>query len=77
MRADLVDAYKQAGMPPPSAAVLTKRVNETQPLIKALEGAPPDVQRRVLEATLGRPGFLAIPASVGLGANALMQDYPQ
>ena len=77
MREDLVSAYKQSGVPAPRPADLTKRVNATHEVLKGLEKFPADVRRDVLQSLMGKSGFLAVPASVGLGANALMQDYPQ
>ena len=77
IRDDLVAAYRQAGVQAPRAADLTKRINASRPMLEAVKDAPPDVKARVLKALSESPGFLAVPASVGLGANALMQDYPQ
>lgn len=75
MREDLVSAFKQAGIPSPSPGDLTKRVNATHRLMKSVEAFPPDVQRNVLDAFIKSPGFLAVPAAVGVGGT--LMDYPQ
>jgi hypothetical protein len=74
IRDELIAAYKQAGVAAPRQADLTKRINASRPMLEAVKDAPPDVKARVLKALSENPGFLAVPAAVGLGVNSLMQD---
>lgn len=71
IRDDLIAAYKQAGVDVPRAADLTKRINASRPMLDAVKDAPPDVKARVLKALSESPGFLAVPAAVGVGGSAI------
>jgi hypothetical protein len=83
MRADLVQAYKEAGLAVPNASNLTRRVNQTYAVLEGIAKYPPEVRRDILRNAMGRPGFLAVPAAAAVGAsqydqqprNALMPQY--
>lgn len=75
IREELKAAYRQAGAPVPRDADLAKRINASRPMLEAVKDAPPDVKARVLKALSESPGFLAVPAAVGVGGT--LMDYPQ
>ena len=74
IRDDLIAAYKQAGVEAPRAADLTKRINASRPMLEAVKDAPPDVKSRVLKALSESPGFLAVPAAVGVGGSLMSRS---
>ncbi|WP_072389089.1 hypothetical protein [Hyphomicrobium sp. CS1BSMeth3] len=73
MRTDIVQAFEKQGLKAPPPSVVTRKVRETHAVAKAIEGADPETQRKVLAATLGKAPFLAVPAAIGAGAAA--SDY--
>lgn len=71
-------ASRYAGGPGPVRPPdVTRRVNQTRPVVDALQGVDPAVQQQVLSAIMGRPGFLAIPAAAASAEpmNRLMSLY--
>jgi len=70
MRDDIKRALEAAGTSMPAQQTITKKVRETHAIIKAIEGADPETQRKVLAATLGKAPFLAVPAAISAGAAA-------
>ena len=71
--ADLSGRYAMGGAPSVGPANLTRRANQTRPVLEALQGLPPDVQNQVLSRIMGNPGFLAMPLGFGMAA----YNYPQ
>ena len=74
IREELKAAYRQAGAPVPRDADLAKRINASRPMLEAVKDAPPDVKARVLKALSESPGFLAVPAAVGVGGSLMSRS---
>ncbi len=74
MRDDISAAIEQAGLPKVTDATLTKKVKDTEGLVQALRGMPPENQKAALDAVLGKGRFLSVPAAAGLGATMTDED---
>ena len=75
LRSDLMAAYQQAGIKPPSPNTLTTRINATRELMEIVKDAPPEIQQRALDTIRNGARYLAIPAAAGAGAAMLPDDY--
>ncbi len=74
MKADIKSAIEAAGLPKVHDATLSRKVNDTDGLVRALRGAPPESQKAVLDEVLGKGRFLAVPAAAGAGAAMTDED---
>lgn len=77
IRNALSQRYGDASLSRPTQSDLSRRINQTLPVLNGLEGAPPEVVQNMLAQIMGQRGFLALPAAAASAepVNRLLQLY--